>query len=241
MADTFFDDGATQETPQEPSKVKVGEREYTQEELSALVGLGETAREIELKQNTKLDRVFPEFTKSRQELKDLKGELEELRSTQERFKQAITGENEAPDPEALKAQAIEQARSLGLVTKEDAMQAAFEAVRAKETLDEIKAINKDAESNGKPRVDPKELLDWMGQNGLENASVTVGYKLKYENELDAWKQNKLEGIKQPGFETQSSSTAGSKEPPTDRDRLTKSNFSDRLRAFVESAEGKGNQ
>jgi len=237
MADTFFEDGA--EAPQEPSKIKVGEREYTQDELSSLVGLGETAREIETKQNTKLDRVFPEFTKSRQELKDLKGELEELRSTQERFKQAVTGETEAPDPEALKAQAIEQAKALGLLTADEARTIAREERQAERILEEIENLNADAAETGKPKVDGRELLEYMQEEGLRSPSVA--YKLKFEDQLNAWKQDKLNGIKQPGFETQTASTAGSKEPPTETERLTKSNFGERLRNFVDAREGKGNQ
>src|SRR3972149_3720920 len=159
MADTFFEDGT--EAPQEPSKIKVGEKEYSQDELSSIVGLGETAREIEEKQNTKLDRVFPEFTKSRQELKDLKGELEELRSTQERFKQAVTGEQEAPDPEALKAQAITQAKALGLLTADEARTIAREERQAERILEEIETLNADAAETGKPKVDGRELLEYM--------------------------------------------------------------------------------
>ena len=239
MSDTFFEEGATKEAPNEPSKVKVGEKEYSQEELSQLVGLGETAREIETKQNTKLDRVFPEFTKSRQEVKELRDELDEFRKTQERLKVAVTGEEERPDPEALKAQAIEQAKALGLLTADEARQIAREERQAERILEEIETLNSEAEETGKPKVDGKDLLEYMQQEGLRSPSVA--YKLKYESELETWKQNKLDGIKQPGLDTQTSSTAGSKEPPTEKERLTKSNFGERLTSFIDLREGKGNQ
>src|SRR3990167_1964780 len=162
--DTFFEEGA--EAPQEPSKVKVGEKEYSQDELSAIVGLGETAREIEEKQSTKLDKVFPEFIKSRQELKELRGELDEYRATQERLKVAVTGEQEAPDPEALKAQAIEQAKALGLLTADEARTIAREERPAERILEEIENLNADATETGKPKVDGRELLEYMQEEGL---------------------------------------------------------------------------
>ena len=238
MTDTFFEEGA-EKAPEAPEKIKVGEKEYSQEELSQLVGLGETAREIETKQNTKLDRVFPEFTKSRQEVKELRDELDEFRKTQERLKVAVTGEEERPDPETLKTQAIEQAKALGLLTADEARQIAREERQAERILEEIETLNSEAEETGKPKVDGKELLEYMQQEGLRSPSVA--YKLKYENELEAWKQKKLDGIKQPGLDTQTSSTACSKEPPTDAERLTKSNFGERLTSFIDSREGKGNQ
>ena len=66
MADTdFFDkpeekvDEPKEEEKQEEAKVKVGEKEYTQDELSKLVGLGEIGAEAEEKFNVKLDKVWP--------------------------------------------------------------------------------------------------------------------------------------------------------------------------------------
>ena len=52
-----------EKTAQEIEKVKIGEQEYTQEELDRYVKLGKLAQEAEDKYNTKLDRVWPEYTK----------------------------------------------------------------------------------------------------------------------------------------------------------------------------------
>lgn len=231
----FFEEGGVE--PQEPSKTKVGEKEYSQEEMTTLIGLGEKYQEIESKTNTKLDRVFPEYTKSRQELKELRDELSEFKKTQERLKYAVTGENEAPDPEALKAQAIQQAKGLGLVDAEEVRRIAREERQAERILEEIDVLNSEATETGKPKVDTRELLGYMEQEGLRSPSVA--YKLKYENEIEAWKTDQLNKVKQPGMETQTFSTAGAKQPPAP-EPLTKANFSERLRGALASRAGKEN-
>ena len=63
MADEFFEDKKMEpQVPEEvtPEVIKLGEKEYSQEELSKLVGLGEQAVELETKWDTKLDRLMPE-------------------------------------------------------------------------------------------------------------------------------------------------------------------------------------
>ena len=66
-----------EETTEEPAaekeaeKVKLGEEEYTKEELDRFVKLGKIGVEAEEKFDTKIDKVWPEFTKTRQELKEL--------------------------------------------------------------------------------------------------------------------------------------------------------------------------
>ncbi len=47
MADDKFFNEQTEETQAEPEVFKLGEKEYSQEELQKLVGLGEMAKEAE--------------------------------------------------------------------------------------------------------------------------------------------------------------------------------------------------
>ena len=83
MADDFFlEEPKTEEAETEPEKIKLGEKEYTQDELSKLVGLGETANELETKWNTKIDRLYPEYTKATQERKELEDKLKDLETKQ---------------------------------------------------------------------------------------------------------------------------------------------------------------
>ena len=68
--DNFFKPEENAEVATEIEKVKVGEKEYSQDELSKLVGLGEKWTETETKFNTKMDRVVPEYTKATQKIKE---------------------------------------------------------------------------------------------------------------------------------------------------------------------------
>src|SRR4030043_1617793 len=49
------------EEPVEPEKIKLGEEEYTQDELNSLVGLGKIAKEAEDKYNVKVEGIWPKF------------------------------------------------------------------------------------------------------------------------------------------------------------------------------------
>ena len=83
MDDFFEDKNKTDETP----KVKVGDKEYTQEELSGLVGLGETAKEYETKWNRKISEFYPDYTQKSQRLSELeKKDAERARVADEQLK-----------------------------------------------------------------------------------------------------------------------------------------------------------
>lgn len=82
----------------EVEKIKLGDKEYTQDELSQLVGVAEKVNSLESQYNTKLDKVWPEFGRSQNELKSVKEQLDKL--------QAAANGNPEMDPDAVK-QALE--------------------------------------------------------------------------------------------------------------------------------------
>jgi len=97
MDDFFEDKNKTDETP----KVKVGDKEYTQEELSGLVGLGETAKEYETKWNRKISEFYPDYTQKSQRLSELeKKDAERARVADEQLKR----EQEEKDKELAERQ-----------------------------------------------------------------------------------------------------------------------------------------
>src|SRR5258708_40356501 len=71
------EDNQQPEDNQLPEAIRLGDKAYTQEELQSLVGLGEQARDLEGKWNTKIDRLMPEYTKTRQEMADLRRQQDE--------------------------------------------------------------------------------------------------------------------------------------------------------------------
>jgi len=70
----FFDETKLEEKEEEttePEKIKVGEKEYTQDELNKVVGLGETASEYEQKWNSPIKDIYKGYTQTTQEKKEL--------------------------------------------------------------------------------------------------------------------------------------------------------------------------
>lgn len=232
MADNFFEQEQTAQTEHE--KVKIGDAEYSQEDLEKYVGLGKLADEIQTKQNTKLDRVYPEYTKTTQELKELRNKVAEF----ENFQQRLTSpQTPSFSPEQIKEQAIKQAEELGLMHSGNVRDIIREEIQATRLLDEIEGIKSEAQSSGKPVFETQDLLAHMQETGIR--SPEKAYKDKFETQLKEWEQKQLNTIKPTAFETQESSTAGSKEPtittPKNEDELQSA-----LRSFLQSERGAEN-
>ena len=191
----------------EPEKVKVGEKEYTQEELSRLVGLGELGAELETKWNTRLDRLYPEYTeatKERAEIRKFKEE-QEAKVTEEKAKKG-----EELSPEEAKKQAISQAEELGLVHSGNINTFIANYLGARDLIDSAETIVEKAKEEGKPQIKVDDLLAYMDETGIKNPEIA--YKAKYEKELDTWKEEQLAKVKANGMQTIDTSTAGGKEP-----------------------------
>lgn len=204
----------------EPEKIKLGEKEYTQEELSQLVGVAEKVSTLESQYNTKLEKVWPEFGRSQNELKSVKDQLEKLQS-------AANG-NPEMDPDAVK-QALEQAKKIGLLTKDDfsdVMKQNFRDLYKQERetdrlVDELDGLEKDLDgSDGRPKFEKIAVLEHMRENGFKNPMKA--YKDMYETQLDAWKTQELTKAKGQGMYTTTQSSTGNKIPnetPTTKDNL----------------------
>lgn len=221
MADYFAQEDE-QTTPdesqeQEENTFTVGDDTYTQEELQALVEKGRFAQEVEEKQNTKLDRVFPEYTKTSQELKKAKEELEQLRAQAEQSQTQQTGDMD----ESQIKQAQEAARKIGLVTMqdfEDLMSKSFSKYYASEKsvdqrMQEGRELEKQIDgSDGRPKFDMQDMAEWMSENNYGNLSFEDAYTLRYKQNLNKWQEDQIQSSKRGGMETMTGSTAGSKQP-----------------------------
>jgi hypothetical protein len=201
--------------PEEVSKIKVGEEEYTQEELSRLVGLGKIGLEAEEKFNTKIDKVWPEYTKSQNEIKRLK-QLEEEYETIRQNKSA-----EPEDVEKAYQEAREAARKLGLITVDDFRDLYYKEEAAKDLVSRGRELEKTFDgSDGRPKFDVEDMFNYMAQNHIQDPELA--YKIRFESELDSWKETQLAKGKKPGLTTNTQSAAGTKAPPNvkpNRDNL----------------------
>ena len=213
MAQDFFKKEEEKEVKVEakdeikPELVKVGEKEYTQEELSRKVGLGELADELESKWNTKIDRLYPEYTKSTQELSELRKykENQEALATEAKAKKG-----EELTPEETKKQALTQADELGLVHSGNVNKFIASYLSARDLIDNTEQVVEEAQKVGKPKISAQDMLTYMDETGVKNPSDA--YDLKFKPEIKKWEQEQLNKVKANGMQTLDSSTAGAKQP-----------------------------
>lgn len=228
MTDKFFEETNQEEqtiNQENIEKIKLGEKEYTQSELQEMVGIAEQTREVEKTYNTKMDKVYPAFTKVSQEKAALEARLRDM-------------EEKSKIPSNLDDNQVKQAReaakNIGLVTKDDFAQYMQEHFRtqyqqerqAERLLDDCKALEKEMDgSNGQPKFKTEEALQWMADNG--GKSPRQAYKMIYEKEIDDYKQRELGKARRPGMVTETNTNAGGKEPT--RVKVTRDNIDDLMR------------
>ena len=227
MADDFFETkleekAVPEEVVEEPEKIKLGEKEYTQDELSKLVGLGETANELETKWNTKIDRLYPEYTKATQDKKELEAKLKEYEEKQVESKVQSGAEL---TPEELAKQTRAELRKVGGITTEDVNDYIYRALEARDLKEDIEAVVETNKAAGKPETDFEGLVGYMQTSGVRNPQDA--YDLMFKNELKEWERKQIDSIKRPGMVTEDTSTAGAKQPPQ-RVAITKENILDQL-------------
>jgi hypothetical protein len=209
MADTFFEEEKVDEQAQEqPAEtIKLGDKEYSQDELQELVGLGSQAKELESKWDTKIDRLMPEYSRSREELKTLK-EQAQNNTRQEIAEKESKGEELSLEEK--KRIAKEQARELGIMTEDD-FEEKYAARRSGEKLlEKTEKVINEALTEGKPKTNAEELLTYMAETGIRNPADA--YELMFKKQIREMELAKLQSIKPQGIWTESGSTAGSKIP-----------------------------
>lgn len=201
------------EEAQEIEKIKIGESEYDPEELRSMVDVASKVRDYEKKSGTDFDNLTSEFGRRAVTIGELKKELEEAKSKKADERKA-SGEELSEDDQVRLAQ--EQARKLGIVTQKDLddyfERRLSEREQAKDLLGSCGKMEKKLDgSDGRPAFKTKDILEHMSQTGIKNPQDA--YDLKYKQELNEWRDNKLNAKKPSGLTTEARSTAGSKQPP----------------------------
>lgn len=222
--DFFQDPQPTAETPPEtpdvttpaPETFKIGETEYTKADLEHLVQRGEIARQAEEQYKTDITKVWPEYTKARQEIKALQEQLSAKEQAQLQAKQQA---GEQLSPEEIQKQAIAEARQLGIVTKEDIAQYVMDVLAGQKLLTDIDGLVKDAAAKG-IKTNTEDLLSYMNETGIKSPELAL--KIKYEKQFKTWEEEQLKKTKPQGLVTEVASTAGSKAPVTER--VTRANL-----------------
>ena len=203
------------EEVQETEKITIGDQEFDQEELQELVGLGRIGKEAQEKFNTSIDKVYPEFTKATQRVKELEGSETELAE----LKAQIAQQQEPSEftPEAKETARKQLAELMGGAPMTEAQfDKKYEARRARDKnvetlLTGVENVMADIKAEGKPEVEKDALLEYMKVNDYRNSATA--YKEMKDEELDIWRSTKITDAKRPGLHTVTTSQPGGKQPP----------------------------
>lgn len=216
--------GDQEEQVLEPEKIKLGEDEYTQDELNRLVGLGKIGAEAEEKYGIKLDKVWPNTQKTINEKLELEKQLNDLKS-QVPTKQPT--EQELSEQQISEKAKAELSR-LGYVQKDEVEKIAFNMVQGYQLRQGAQASIDNFTEQGYPRTTVDEVLQHMVDTGIN--SPEKAYKDMFEGEIDKIKEQKLQSLKPSAFVTTSQSNAGSKSPAPQK--ITSKNLQDALLAVL---------
>ena len=214
----------------------LGDKQYTQDELNRLVGLGETATELESKWNTKIDGLYSGFTKKSQAVKEYEEKIAELEG------EIATKNTPAlpEDEEQAIRQAKEAARKIGIVLKDDLDTLGYvkkdeygslysQQRSGEKILEDVRKMESEIDGkDGRPAFDSEKVLEFMKENNISNP--TIAYKLQNEEALDAWKESKYRDARKPGVVTLDG-RAGGKQPANVRPN--KDNLSDLVSQALE--------
>jgi hypothetical protein len=213
MVDFFNNDQP--ETPELPEKIKLGDQEYDPSDLQDLVNLGKLGKEVEEKYNTKLDKVYPEYTKATQKVKELESQAQELTDLKEKMAKTEQGQGGfTQDQIEVARQQLSQIMGGKLMTETE-LESWYTSRKQRDDgvtrlVNDVDNLISDVKANGKPETSKEELLNYMNEKGITDP--TSAYKLMKENELDEWKMTKLASGKRQGLHVITGSTAGGKQP-----------------------------
>lgn len=239
MASDFFDpntqivDEPKNESISVVEKIKVGETEYSQEELNKLVGLGKIGLEAEEKFKTPIDKVWPTTQRVINENKELRDRVDsyEKAKVQEKVNQGqqLTAEETA-------AQVRAELKKYGVVF-EDEFPAKSQEIfvrnqQASEILKDTRnAVEKYKNDYGVDTTDER-VLEYMKDTGVTKPEVAL--KLMFEDKIDQVKEQKLKGIRPQGMVTSQTSQAGGKVP--EPVKVSKDNLESLVHEFVQNSQ-----
>ena len=213
----------------EAEKIKIGDEEYEPEDLEGLVALGKIGRAAEKKYDTKIDGIWPDYTKKSQRLKKLEeAEEQRLEAEKQALAEKTKSGEELTEEEQIK-QALSQGEKIGFVTKESVKREIAAYLEGKDLVDTCTGLEREIDgADGRPAFKTQDILAHMQKTGIRNPDKA--YKDKYETEIDKWKEEQIGKARGKGMVTEESSAAGGKEPP--KVKTTPENFEENVIAAL---------
>ncbi len=219
-----------------PTTISINGVDYDPNEVQSFIDKGKQTIDLEKQWDTSVDKVWPEYGKTRESLKTIEAERDAARKELDEFraKQAA-----GTDTKTDLADAKAAARELGLTLNEDLEKSGYikkedlpkylqefnqEQEAVKKVLNRADELEKEIDGkDGRPAFNKKVVLAYA--NAYGKGDLMEAYEDMHKPQLDAWKTAQVEAKKTQGLKTLSQ--GGSKEPRSVR--VTDDNAKDLLR------------
>lgn len=221
-----------------PEKIIINGQEFSPEDATQLIELGNKYKKIESDLNTSLDKVYPEYTRASQQLKEKEkllaerdAELEALRQSREKEKALETPEDVKKIREAARQVGLadtDYLKEQGYMTKDEVKAYLDEQEKLKQAaqgvMDQANALAKEIDgSDGRVKFNPKAVMAYAYVNGKND--LREAYEEMNAEDNVAWKQKQLEEAERAkGLTTLKA--GGKKEPQ--RTKITNDNLGQAL-------------
>ena len=207
---------------QAPEKIIINGQEIDPEEATQLIELGNKYRKIESDLNTSLDKVYPEYTRTSQELKQTKADLAERTLELERIQKSAT--QPKVDPNSDMAQIRKAAREVGLADEDylnekgymtrDQVEAMLTEKQnlqkaADEVLSQARTLEREIDgSDGRQPFNPDAVMAYAYVNNISD--LRDAYDKMNDKYNAKWKEQQIDAQAKPGLTTLT--PGGKKEP-----------------------------
>lgn len=202
----------TEGTIEAPSNIVINGQEYAPEDAQSLIELGSKTRDLEKQWNTPVDKVWPAYGESRNQLKSMEMELSKARAEVAQFQAKQQQGVETP---ADVTQAREAARKLGLTLNEDLEKGGYvkkeqldeyftqkeqERQSLQQLLDNADKLAKEIDgTDGRPKFNKKAVIAYA--NAYNYTDLMSAYEDMHSEQLKPWKETQLAKNKSAGLKT----------------------------------------
>lgn len=220
-----------------PQTVNINGVEYSPEDAQSFIELGKKTKDLETRWNTPIDNVWPEYGKTREELKTIQAERDQYKTKLAEFE---AKQNAGVETQADLKEVQEAARKAGIILNDDLDKRGYvkkeeletwfnERTRMQEETNKILEVGKQLEkeidgSDGRPAYNNKVVLAYASAYGIPD--LKSAYEDMNKGALDKWKEAQVNSQRNKGLKTFNSS--GGKREPTQA-KVTDDNVSDLLK------------
>lgn len=203
-----------------PEVIKIGDKEFTQEELNAKIGLAEKIEALEKAQGQPVDEIVKSWGQRGNAIGELKKQVEEKEKA---LIEATRKPTNVEWTQEMKDQAKAQLEDLlgGAPVTNKGLEDWYNQRRyAEKVVDQSEKLQKEIDgSDGRPKFVMEEVIKHMGENGFKDP--LKAYKDLHDSELEAWSKGQLEAAKGKSTFTNTNSSQDKQPAPL---KVTKDNL-----------------